>query len=697
MRATVVVLSGLFCLLTACQLQSDKVSVRDGGAAAPAPDSASVTPTYRCSAAPAPSCASTEASLRTMMLKAMDQRLAFVRQLMLTLNKSVLLSSSSGLLKTYNDNPGSLPGLGAETPEYSKTNNQVRGVQEADLVKTDGKLVYLAAGGTFRIVEAYPPASARIVARLTLPGRAHRLLLRGDRVVVYSLVNQPQPPAAKQTMERMLEELLLGARCASAAHHTVISIVDVAQRAKPRLVRQIRVPAALLAARRVGAVVHSILSSPDAVACKLRYLPSLEGLSKQLGDPSQVSDANLARAIDQALAKLRAANAKIIAQAKLSDWLPSITQTLHSSGKVSVVPLRCAPIFGSPETAASRLTTALSLDLSKETPASATVVAAPPGVVYSTASSLYLASSGSSCLRESLLSLLGNKSSAAGASSALYRLCLSSDPPGATFEASGTVPGLVHNQFSMDEHQGHLRVATTSGRCSSSGSNTLSVLKPQGGKLKVVGQVKDLARNEVIRAVRFQQDRGYVVTFRRIDPLFVFDLADPQRPTVLSELKVSGFATYMHSMDRDHLLTIGYEADAGTGRVQGMKLQIFDIKQPKLPRVAHSVVLGQAGSSSEALKDHLAVTYYPPRGLLAFPASISDSGGGYSGLMLYRATTNGGFDLRGQISHSASVPAGGMIRRSVVLGDYLLTVSDQLLKVSTQGTPPATIKELRLD
>ena len=105
--------------------------------------------------------------------------------------------------------------------------------------------------------------------------------------------------------------------------------------------------------------------------------------------------------------------------------------------------------------------------------------------------------------------------------------------------------------------------------------------------LKVVGEITGLARNEDIRAVRFDGPRGFVVTFKKTDPLFTFDLAQPEQPRVLGELKIPGFSTYMHFMDDDHLLTIGYDAEDhdSFAYFQGLMLQIFDISDLADPQV----------------------------------------------------------------------------------------------------------------
>ena len=134
------------------------------------------------------------------------------------------------------------------------------------------------------------------------------------------------------------------------------------------------------------------------------------------------------------------------------------------------------------------------------------------------------------------------------------------------------VPGYLNDTFSLDEYQGYLRVLTTED--GDSESNSLFVLDQD---MKVVSSIRDLAGGETLKSARFAGEMAYFVTFRQTDPLFCVDLSNPEEPQVISELKVSGFSSYLHRYGEDRLLGIGYEADEDSGSQTGVKLSMFDI------------------------------------------------------------------------------------------------------------------------
>jgi len=282
------------------------------------------------------------------------------------------------------------------------------------------------------------------------------------------------------------------------------------------------------------------------------------------------------------------------------------------------------------------------------------------------------------------------------------------------YVASGLVKGRVLNQFAMDEHAGHLRIATTTGHLPDPKvHSTLSVLKREGSALETVGVVDDVAPTEDIRSVRFLGDRGYVVTFKKTDPLFVFDLADPEHPEIVGELKIPGFSTYMHPLDADHLLAIGFEAaDQGDfAYFQGLQLQVFDVSDPAVPTLAHKTTIGTRGSSSEAATNHLAFSFFTPRETLAVPVTVCEGTSGtgsdygtmtFSGVQLYHVTTDSGFSLTGEVAHPYVDPyyesSGGsgvgeacnswwteaqsMVKRTVFMDDFVYSISERRIKVS---------------
>jgi beta propeller domain-containing protein len=222
-------------------------------------------------------------------------------------------------------------------------------------------------------------------------------------------------------------------------------------------------------------------------------------------------------------------------------------------------------------------------------------------------------------------------------------------------------------------------------------------LRTEGGRLRVVGSLTGLAPGERIFSARFEGPRGYVVTFRQIDPLFTLDLSDPARPRAVGELKIPGFSTYLHPLDADHLLAIGREVvDRPQGPVvAGLALQVFDVSDLADPRLVHKHVLGAAGSSSDALYDHKAFNYFAARATLGIPYSDwSGPGRAFrSSLELFRVTTAGGIAPLGSVDHSDLVAPGALsgygwtpyVRRSVMIDDFVYSISSGGLKVSAAG------------
>lgn len=210
-------------------------------------------------------------------------------------------------------------------------------------------------------------------------------------------------------------------------------------------------------------------------------------------------------------------------------------------------------------------------------------------------------------------------------------------------KASGSIPGSLNDQFSMDEHNGNLRVVTT--MYSQSWSEytdkakgfinytykdpyTANALFVLDGSLNIIGSVQDLAEGERVYSVRFDGDIGYIVTFRQVDPLFAVDLSDPSNPTVKSALKIPGFSEYLHVWSEGRLFGLGLDADAETGRTDGMKLTMFDTTDPTDVTVKHSLKPGT--SFSNALYNHKAIMISADKSIIAFPADYGYDIYGYS-------------------------------------------------------------------
>jgi uncharacterized secreted protein with C-terminal beta-propeller domain len=231
-----------------------------------------------------------------------------------------------------------------------------------------------------------------------------------------------------------------------------------------------------------------------------------------------------------------------------------------------------------------------------------------------------------------------------------------SDPRVTRYRSSGEVDGAVLNQFSLSQHDGHLRVATTVGR---EGASAITVLKEDGATLRPVGRVGGLGKGERIYAVRFLGERGYVVTFRQVDPLYTLDLSDPARPRVLGELKIEGYSAYLHPLGEDRLIGVGVDATS-EGRRLGAQVSLFDVGDPRAPKRIAARGLGEM-TWTEVEQDHHAFLLH--KGTIVLPVN------GEARILAVE-----GLAERGTIAHRRD-GLEGQIRRSVVAGDRLLTVS----------------------
>jgi uncharacterized secreted protein with C-terminal beta-propeller domain len=563
----------------------------------------------------------------------------------------------------------------------SGTNNQVAGVDEADIVKTDGRYVYLASNGALRIALAMDP---KIVSVTKLPGAARELFVSGDRAVIYASTGAQ---AARCTY---------GYDCTFGGDgsSTKVLVFDVADHTAPKLVRELDLSGSLVAARRIGNAVHTVVADNDAPG------PAYETWPANLDMCGTME--NVVRA---KFAKLKADNERKI-RAKTTMF-----PTLRDQGVERAL---CDGLLRTAIRDGQAFTTVVSFDLTDDKSAAASAtLQSRPGAVFASENALYL-------------SVVHQKRAAAGKwyptyssvdeASEIHKFRIGSSPKDTRYVGSGIVPGHVLNQFAMDEWYGYLRVATTKGRVPDPKvASVLSVLaEGQGGNLVRVGAIDGIARGEDIRAVRFDDDRAYVVTFKKTDPLFVMDLYQPAHPVILGELKIPGFSTYIHRIDPEHLLSIGFDAnDHGDfAYFDGVILQLFDVKNPTEPRLLHKEKIGTRGSSSEAATDHLAFNYFADRGLLAIPMTICEGGGDgrnggdltFSGLLVYDVDLDRGFTRLGGIDHGKKgvscgtwwSNANSAVKRSLFLDDLVYSIATDRVKVQRMGRFGEDVADLSL-
>ncbi|WP_394836579.1 beta-propeller domain-containing protein [Pendulispora rubella] len=560
----------------------------------------------------------------------------------------------------------------AKAGRASGTNNQVAGVDEADIVKNDGRYVYFAANGALRIAEALQP---RIVSVTPLSGVARNLFVEGDHAVVYSSNAPANRPCT------------YGYDCAFAGDgtKTTITVYDVADRTAPKIVRQIDLSGSLMAARRIGNAVHTVVADGDSLA------PSYATWPEDLGSCDEISE----KVAEAKFWKLKLANER-----KLREQPPTFP-TMRDHGTEQ--PICKEGLLRTRVHDGGAFTTVVSFDLQNDKSAPTTaMVKSRPGAVFASESGLYLS--------------VTHQKSSYDEVSEIHKFRIGGNPHDTKYLGSGVVPGHVLNQFAMDEWAGYLRIATTRGRVPDPKvQSTVSILREGGGhNLARVGAIGKIAPGEDIRAVRFDGDRAYVVTFKKTDPLFVLDLYHPAHPAILGELKIPGFSTYIHRIDPEHLLSIGFDAnDHGSfAYFDGVILQLFDVKNPTDPKLVHKEKIGTRGSSSEAATDHLAFNYFAEQGLLAVPMTVCEGGGdgmqgnevSFSGLLVYDVDIDKGFTRLGGVNHAGShmgcstwwSNASSAVKRSIFLDDLVYSIASDRAKVQHLGRLGVDVADLPL-
>jgi Beta propeller domain len=608
--------------------------------------------------------------------------------------------------------PPSSGSNGEKASQSSGTNNQVAGVDEADFVKNDGQYLYIVANGALRILKAWPASAAALVSKVAISGEPRKLFVEGDRAIVY--VAEPPAPTTSasgappsSSYGGRSGECTYGYDCVPSGDGTSTKIVvfDIANRAAPVKLREISLSGSLLSARRIGDAVHTVVVDPPVAVDGLEWYP------KDLTCDGSMTPAQAKAAALQAYQALRAQNLAAIAAANVQALLPSFKE-----GGAPAVP-GCSGYFRPSLAEGRSFTTLFSVDVAGGAPTTATVVS-DPGVVYASETGLYMSVPHTRHDGGGWYDSMSDDKHASTVHQ--FRVGATSSLTG--YVASGIVKGRVLNQFSLDEWQGHLRVATTSGHTPAPDvHSTMTVLARQGNKLVQTGRVDQIAPTEDIRSVRFDGSRGFVVTFKKTDPLYVFDLGDPGAPSIAGELKIPGFSTYMHMMDAQHLLTIGYDADdqGSFAWFTGVRLQIFDVSDMKNPKLSHAEIIGTRGSSSEALTNHLAFNYFAPKHLLALPMTICEGGSGgsfgttmtFAGLIVYDTTASGGFVQRGRVAHPQTSSGGydsgacsnwwtqasSEVKRSVIMDDFVYSISERRVKVNALSNLSVDLADLPLD
>ncbi len=565
------------------------------------------------------------------------------------------------------------PDAAGGAAEATGTNLQEEGVDEADLIKTDGRYAYAIVGEEIKIVQVWPFSSFGLVATIQPQGKPQGLYHTQNKLIVLA----EQSDSGDEPIAYMVGW--------APVSTTVEEVYDVSDPSQPILIKRMSFAGDTLDSRRIDSTLYLILRSRGVVYPEFDYHLNIDYEElppcPDSGEP-QPSDKLLAE-ID----RLKEKNRAMVRAMTLAELMPEVGEDKE---------IGCTDIMRSPAACGTRLLTVVA-DQFADTDVRQTkrAILGNGGAVYASPDALYVSSS------TMAYGWWGIPEYDFEEATVIHRFALDGVSP--SYHGSAEVEGrLVDNayvgsrnssrfsmaQFAMSEYQGYLRVATTVGhvsRTSAESDNRVIVLDVEGPALEKVGEVTGLGKGERIYAVRFIGPRGYVVTFKKVDPLYVVDLSVPASPRVEGELKVPGFSTYLHPLDEDRIIGLGFGADdeGSFAWTQGLKLALFDVSDAANPFEVGHREFGSRGSYSPAVEEHHAFTLDKNRGMLALPVEIYEGGGGsewgtfaYAGVLLLRIDGNGSFETIGTIeiekSDDATQPWGyerTNVLRTVIIGD----------------------------
>jgi uncharacterized secreted protein with C-terminal beta-propeller domain len=571
--------------------------------------------------------------------------------------------------------------------EYSTTNTQVASVDEADYIKNDGNTIFVLGKDGLHVIDAWPAAETKEVARVALPGSPRRMFLLDNRLVVYTQLASSGTKGGAGYSNPSDQGCTYGYGCrfTSEGGRTQILVFDVSTPGAPVELMRYEMSGGYVASRRIGSNVYTVVHDAGAT--------EVAGLVYTLTASSYEE-------LQAKYAQLLADNNAKIDGSPDDFFLPWITTTKPGSGTASVSP--CQYALSTQYAQGGSFVSINTFDMTTLGAPTRTLLASNAGFVYASATSLYMAVDRASETNYASTSYMSSSYQASDSFVHKFKL----DGTDTAYAGSVTLPGHILNQFAMDEFEGVLRVASTKGWVPSADvASYLTTYGVQAGKLGQLGQVGGIAPTEDIRSVRFDGDRGYVVTFKKTDPLFVFDLTDAAKPMLKGELLIPGFSTYMHPLDKTHILAIGFDADdmGDFAYFDGIQIQIFDVSELSNPKVAWKTVIGTRGSNSEALTNHLAFNYFAPKKMLALPITICEGGGNgmsgskltFAGLMAFDISLETGISEHGRLPFVEVTPtiaasecgkwwtnSQSLVKRSLFMDDFVYGLSDAQLRVA---------------
>jgi inhibitor of cysteine peptidase len=579
-------------------------------------------------------------------------------------------------------------GGSGEAQDYSQTNVQVAGVDEPDFVKNDGRYIYLISNGQLVIADAYPGETAAIVSKTDLDGTPEELFLNGDRLFVIS--NDYSYGVTRSGPENR--------KVYSEGPSTRIDVYSVADHSNPDLIGGYTADGSYVDARMIGDYVYVVSKSPIILTDEPVPMPVIRTKETNVMTPDVYYFDNPERQFVFHTISSVDINDPGIVEART--FLLGYSDTLYVSGNNMYISYP-RPFGWQPKPALEPDDEFMSSALS---PSAARVPDLSDPDIMDRFNKM--SDDDKQAFIQDLQGAGGWQSYETDrTSTAIHKFSI--DEGRIEYVAEGIVKGNLLNQFSMDEYNGDLRVATTSDVSTPRNSyqyNNVIVLDPE---MKETGSLTHLAMNEKIYSARFMGNRLYLVTFKRMDPFFVIDMSDPRDIRVLGKLKIPGYSDYLHPYDDAHIIGVGKETGTNSwGGVStgGVKIALFDVSDPDHPKQLSTYEIGGAGSDSPALRDHKAFLFSKEKNLLVLPVSVVNRSmpavqkgntmplyqqSTWQGAYVFGFTPKYGIVLKGTISHTdtkddnAHYQSPSEITRSLYIGDELSTISERFIRINS--------------
>ena len=650
---------------------------------------------------------SIEEEARTRILQAIEEQ--YLDDGMWVVDGNIVMAESADGGDTSTSNQPAQPRR-AEGSDYSGTNNQEQGVDEADFVKTDGYNIYFLNGKNLVIFGVPDFGELTLLSTTPIQGSPTSMMLDGDRIVVISSVSSWTLGQNDPLVAELGWDDAPGIWRSSSL--TKFTVLDVSNRSAPTMEKELFLEGSYMTAREVNGTVRTVTHAWMNIPGIHTWLDLPSGYwNLDYEDPLRLEireKVGYQTILD---------NQRTISMLTLSDIIPKVYERVNGALTVHTMDDDACADFVAPSDGLNRgFNSIFTFDLADDNfDFQADHIVGNYPMVYSSADVLVLTENAWDWWW-----FWGNDNM--DESTNIHTFDISS-PGDTVYTGSGRVNGTVLNQFSISEYEGVLRVATTSGQWARwwmenpepMSSSVVTFVRGVDGEtdrqiLVEVGRVDNIAPEERIWSARFDGDRCYLVTFRQIDPLWVIDMSDETNPTILGELEIPGVSTYIHPLSRDHLLTIGMgPGEDGLGLDwSNTRLSLFNISDPTAPSVDDVLSLspvanpydsGWTWSYSEASYEHKAFQYWAPKGMLAVPLSTYnydswyDENGRYSYAYNYVSKLvivnisedSGNMSVHGTVDHSDfyngdqtnSYYNNYNIRRSIFMGDFIYAISAQ--------------------